>query len=651
MDSAVLPSGGRSVVNNMELHYQTRLCEICSTAVRPKEAGDSLEYMASNWHTRETFLNAVEEKCIICSVVWETAQCYEPHEWHPAQFDIIRNKDMAEIAVTVVAPGEIGFSLMPSFILFPVDSVKYQEQLVFPAIQADASYDVKLSTAKDWLHQCLSSHPHCKQFSSPSRNWHPTRLIDIGEKDSINWRLHVVSEDGTPSPSHDYLTLSYCWGPGVKHSGGRATLLSSNIAELRLGSPISDLPALLRDFISIARHLSIRYVWIDCFCIMQDSEEDWNAEASAMHLVYSNSICTVAASNCASPDESLFQNRNMGMILPGLVESSLFSAESRTCCLIDREYWNRQFYKAPLQNRGWALQERYLASRVLYFSTNQLLWDCRSCHRCEVFPKGIPTHVSERSMDKVSQVKASGNKTVSLDRLEIWNYMIGKYSNYDLTYPSDKLLAIAGIAKRFRGNTNDRYLAGIWSSDQDSSLDWDVFSPRPRPSYRAPSWSWASVDGEVRLKGSLSAGGEALAQLVDIDVTTKFPDEMSAVLDGFVLLKCRAIPATIQKYPESAIDVSFCTEAGKFNVRILFDTLDDRAITYHRVVYVPFSIRYGYDKEGVVCPHLVCLLLVEMNQEPVDEVKYRRIGLFTVDKESEINSFNANVESQMIKIV
>ena len=94
-----------------------------------------------------------------------------------------------------------------------------------------------------------ASHLTHNVVSRPSskHNWHPTRLLDIGEEGSTSWKLRVVSKDGIPSPSAAYLTLSYRWA----HKPN-AILLSSNIASFRYGSPISGLPILFREFISIA---------------------------------------------------------------------------------------------------------------------------------------------------------------------------------------------------------------------------------------------------------------------------------------------------------------------------------------------------------------------------------------------------------------
>jgi hypothetical protein len=45
-----------------------------------------------------------------------------------------------------------------------------------------------------------------------------------------------------------------------------------------------------------------------------------------------------------------------------------------------------------------------------------------------------------------------------------------------------------------------RYLAGIWQHELPNALMWHVYGEKKglrASSYRAPSWSWASVDGEI----------------------------------------------------------------------------------------------------------------------------------------------------------
>lgn len=60
---------------------------------------------------------------------------------------------------------------------------------------------------------------------------------------------------------------------------------------------ISELPAILRDAITITRKLGIDYTWIDAPCIPQDDASDWETEASTMDFIYKEAYLTIAASS------------------------------------------------------------------------------------------------------------------------------------------------------------------------------------------------------------------------------------------------------------------------------------------------------------------------------------------------------------------
>ncbi|KAH7131264.1 hypothetical protein EDB81DRAFT_661048, partial [Dactylonectria macrodidyma] len=62
----------------------------------------------------------------------------------------------------------------------------------------------------------------------------------------------------------------------------------------------------------IARHFGDRYVWIDCFCIIENPRDDWEAEVPMMRYIYTNAACGIAASASDCPYGGLFQKRLMG---------------------------------------------------------------------------------------------------------------------------------------------------------------------------------------------------------------------------------------------------------------------------------------------------------------------------------------------------
>ena len=73
------------------------------------------------------------------------------------------------------------------------------------------------------------------------------------------------------------------------------------------------------------------------------------------------------------------------------------------------------------------------------------------------------------------------------------------YSRRSLTYDSDKLPAFSGLCQRLYHVVGGNYLAGLWSRDLLRGLLWySLEGPiRHAQPYRAPSWSWASVNGKL----------------------------------------------------------------------------------------------------------------------------------------------------------
>jgi hypothetical protein len=99
--------------------------------------------------------------------------------------------------------------------------------------------------------------------------------------------------------------------------------------------------------------------------------------------------------------------------------------------------------------------------------------------------------------DKTLNNEAETHKLI--ERLEIWHQCVDEFSKRALTVPSDKLPAMAGLAAVINDETVGDYLAGIWSKNIGTGLAWArVYSLlSPAPVYRAPSWSWASIDGNI----------------------------------------------------------------------------------------------------------------------------------------------------------
>jgi hypothetical protein len=315
--------------------------------------------------------------------------------------------------------------------------------------------------------------------------------------------------------------------------------------DLLQGFPKRGLPQTFQDAITVARHLSLEYLWIDALCIIQDSTSDWELEAPTMRYVYANSACNIAASASADQFSGLFQRREPIKVLPGALK--LPNCQEQDFVIYDKDYLDRHIRAGPLHARGWVLQECLLAPRVLYFGADQILWKCLTTAQCEGFPLGIPYHISHNILDHLwDKLRAQGeaprpykaSEKMSSRLNYIWQTIVEKYSACNLTVPSDKLPAISGIAKLFAEVTGDRYIAGLWESRLLEQLHWLVIEPWQRYAlaYRAPSWSWASVDGPVRPLG-LSISTNNLCPLVQATVQHSTRDPTGRVSSAVLELQ------------------------------------------------------------------------------------------------------------------
>ena len=81
-----------------------------------------------------------------------------------------------------------------------------------------------------------------------------------------------------------------------------------------------------------------------------------------------------------------------------------------------------------------------------------------------------------------------------------WLALVEMYSRCELTKESDKLTAIAGMARHIQAKIGQRWCAGIWEDSICQGLLW--FSTKTgltAPMHpRAPSWSWPAWDGAMQ---------------------------------------------------------------------------------------------------------------------------------------------------------
>ncbi|KAI4208923.1 MAG: hypothetical protein LQ351_008096 [Letrouitia transgressa] len=206
--------------------------------------------------------------------------------------------------------------------------------------------------------------------------------------------------------------------------------------------------------------------------------------------------------------ESLFQERSWGLLLPSEIELEV-NGLIRKYYVQNANVWHDEIIDAPLNKRGWVFQERSFACRVLHFGQRQLGWECQELDALEIFPKGLAPALATSSLSKskvaslMANMDHESDETLDMEFASVWREMVTRYSKCKLTYSKDKLVAFLGVTKRMMQARTDHYAAGMWRKSIVYDLAWWRLSedreafPISNTSWRAPSWSWASVDGEI----------------------------------------------------------------------------------------------------------------------------------------------------------
>jgi hypothetical protein len=218
-----------------------------------------------------------------------------------------------------------------------------------------------------------------------------------------------------------------------------------------------------------------------------------------MGKVYSNSSCNIAATSSSSSKEGCFRERTIGLLQPTIVMSSWKDHTNHDYHIYDKSTIETHFRRSPLLERSWVLQEYFLSGRFVHFA-DQVFWECRELYASEEYTFGLPQGMtrSEPSLKSFGEVVA---RPVPGDIYRLWTKIVNHYSHCKLTVEKDKLVAISAIAKILQPLLDDVYIAGLWKKQLLEQLLWyniDESGKIPLPKcYRAPSWSWASVNSAV----------------------------------------------------------------------------------------------------------------------------------------------------------
>lgn len=130
-----------------------------------------------------------------------------------------------------------------------------------------------------------------------------------------------------------------------------------------------------------------------------------------------------------------------------------------------------------LYGRAWVLQEQLLSPRMFIFDGVQLKWECLTTHGSEVSPtssrtrhdidlkyiRGSLAYDTEHFPNTPAMERQFvQSKVWTRTEQQCWCDLVMHYTHRRMTKPSDRLVALAGIAQALNRKISNEYLAGLW---------------------------------------------------------------------------------------------------------------------------------------------------------------------------------------------
>jgi hypothetical protein len=361
------------------------------------------------------------------------------------------------------------------------------------------------SIVNEWIIECRSNHKLCLDTALEWTQL-PSRLLDIHPR--LGPSVVLVECQNLENQRGRYATLSHCWGTSEIIKTTRDSL-----QQRKLSIAWEELPRTFQDAITLVRALGLQYIWIDSICIVQDDQLDWKRESTRMASVYSNSYLNIAATGASNGHGGCFAQRSLRHISGNIdtgsflvnktdnhhpdvfVRPSFDPIHHRYSAHITSESNPLDAHTTPLLSRAWIFQERNLAPRTVHFHPSEMIMECKSDFFCEC--TGLDKVVARSGRDPLDLTTLGDDKV-----LDQWQEVVEHFSSLRLTYESDRLPALLGVATVYQNRLKCNYLAGIWEVDLARGLLWDIkryqtmqHQKCTRVLHQAapPTWSWASL--------------------------------------------------------------------------------------------------------------------------------------------------------------
>ncbi|KAK4228679.1 heterokaryon incompatibility protein 6 [Podospora fimiseda] len=401
--------------------------------------------------------------------------------------------------------------------------------------RASPASDEGIEQVRKWIRDCNERHGNACRPSTQGRL--PSRVIDVSGGETLT----LCETDGSVSSDLKYAALSYCWGGHQEFQTA-----TESLSNRRGGFSVTDLPQTIQDAVKITQEIGIQYIWVDSLCIIQDDPNDKVKEVAQMADVYKNAYITISAARARKATDGFLRDWSnpetklwkplvplafdipdlSGTTLPSLKDAMKLPRPHKGILWIYNESSGiAATTNDPVNERAWCLQEQALSPRLLSYGT----WPTWRCNRLFTSDGG---YSRDRDQDRTASNQIFTNAMINLtgtpdifrtsQLLHTWRDFVENYSRRQMSVKADKLPAIAGIAREMSRVTGLEYAAGLWKENMLQDLMWRTANGKDwllrSVEWRAPTWSWASVDAPV-LYDEITPDATPLATVIECKVT------------------------------------------------------------------------------------------------------------------------------------
>lgn len=253
----------------------------------------------------------------------------------------------------------------------------------------------------------------------------------------------------------------------------------------------NELPRTVNDAIDLVKALSLRYLWVDGLCLIQDDERDVREGIERMKSIYHESYFTLVAGSGSDASAGLYgmsnqrQHGALSLTEHGGSRSRLAILYSIDKLLDDSTY----------RTRGWTFQEFVLPRRTLIFINGQAHFRCREANWSEDSWANEWIHCLDADDSNILRVPDPDDGFMP----SLWAYqkLMEEYSSRKLRNDGDVLRAVAGVVRPMAAGMDTLLIEGLPGYYLDHFLLFISHSGNLRRRTNFGSFSWAGWEGRI----------------------------------------------------------------------------------------------------------------------------------------------------------